>query len=43
MEYTNLRISDAMRKINREIFLPDIQREFVWDRGRMENLFDSIM
>jgi uncharacterized protein with ParB-like and HNH nuclease domain len=30
-------------EINRTIFLPSIQREFVWDTSAIEKLFDSIM
>jgi hypothetical protein len=29
--------------VNRDIFLPAIQREFVWGTDRIERLFDSIM
>jgi uncharacterized protein with ParB-like and HNH nuclease domain len=29
--------------INRDIFLPAIQREYVWDTTMIERLFDSIM
>lgn len=43
MEYIPVRVSDIIRQINRDIYLPAIQREFVWDTGRIERLFDSIM
>lgn len=43
MEYLPVRISDLMRKINKDIYLPAIQREFVWDASRIERLFDSVM
>jgi hypothetical protein len=43
MEYVPIRISDIIRQINRDIYLPAIQREFVWGTDRIERLFDSIM
>jgi hypothetical protein len=43
MEYIPVRISDIIRQVNRDIYLPAIQREFVWGRDRIERLFDSIM
>jgi hypothetical protein len=43
MEYIPIRVSDLIRQVNRDIYLPAIQREFVWDTGRIERLFDSIM
>ena len=43
MEYIPVRVSDIIRQVNRDIYLPAIQREFVWETGRIERLFDSIM
>src|SRR3990170_2847904 len=43
MEYRPVRIVDVIRDINRDIFLPDIQRELVWKTPGIEKLFDSIM
>jgi hypothetical protein len=43
MEYIPIRVSDIIRQINRDLYLPAIQREFVWDTDRIERLFDSIM
>lgn len=43
MEYIPVRVSDIIRQVNRDIFLPAIQREFVWGTDRIERLFDSIM
>ena len=43
MEYISIRASDIIRQINRDLFLPAIQREFVWGTNRVERLFDSIM
>lgn len=43
MEYIPIRVSDIIRQVNRDIYLPAIQREFVWDTDRIERLFDSIM
>jgi uncharacterized protein with ParB-like and HNH nuclease domain len=43
LEYFPIRVSDVVRKVNRDIYLPAIQREFVWEPSRIERLFDSIM
>jgi hypothetical protein len=43
MEYIPVRVSDIIRQINRDLYLPAIQREFVWKTDRIERLFDSIM
>ena len=43
MEYIPVRVSDIIRQVNRDIYLPAIQREFVWDTDRIQRLFDSIM
>ena len=43
MEYVPVRVSDIIRQINRDNYLPAIQREFVWGPDRIERLFDSIM
>ena len=43
MEYSSVRVCDIIRKINWDIYLPAIQREFIWDKSRVELLFDSIM
>lgn len=43
MEYIPVRVSDVIRQVNKDIYLPAIQREFVWGTGRVERLFDSIM
>lgn len=43
MEYISIRISDIVRQVNRDWFLPAIQREFVWKKDRVERLFDSIL
>jgi uncharacterized protein with ParB-like and HNH nuclease domain len=43
MEYTPIRVSDIIRQVNQDIYLPAIQREFVWNPYRIERLFDSIM
>ncbi|MBB5226544.1 DUF262 domain-containing protein [Treponema ruminis] len=36
-------IRTAVEKINKDYFLPAIQREFVWTTEKIELLFDSIM
>jgi len=43
MEYTPIRVSDIIRNVNRDWYLPAIQRELVWKTDRIERLFDSIM
>ncbi|HVC59955.1 MAG TPA: DUF262 domain-containing protein [Acetobacteraceae bacterium] len=43
MEYIPIRVSDLIRQVNRDIYLPAIQREFEWETDRIERLFDSIM
>jgi uncharacterized protein with ParB-like and HNH nuclease domain len=43
MEYRPVRVSDLIRQLNRDVYLPAIQREFVWGYDRIERLFDSIM
>ncbi len=43
MEYSPVRVSDIIRQVNSDIYLPAIQREFVWGTDRIERLFDSIM
>ncbi len=43
MEYVPVRVSDVIRQVNRDIYLPAIQREFEWGTDRIERLFDSIM
>lgn len=44
MNYESLTIKKAMRKISQnEIYLPAIQRKFVWSPEKIELLFDSLM
>jgi len=43
VEYRAVRIKDVINGINRDYFLPAIQREFVWDTDQIEKLFDSIL
>ena len=44
MEYSPVRVSDIIRQVkNGDIYLPAIQREFVWGTDQIERLFDSIM
>jgi hypothetical protein len=43
MEYIPVRVNDIVRQLNRDLYLPAIQREFVWGSDRIERLFDSIM
>jgi hypothetical protein len=43
MEYRPVRIKDVISSINKDYFLPAIQREFVWEPDQIERLFDSIL
>ena len=43
MEYIPIRVSDIVRQVNRDWYLPAIQRELVWNTVRIERLFDSIL
>ncbi len=43
MSYSSVTVAYAVKRLNVNYFLPSIQREFVWDRGRVVSLFDSIM
>jgi hypothetical protein len=39
----SMSIIDAVDELNENIFLPAIQREFVWDSNQIVRLFDSVM
>jgi len=41
MEYRSVRIKDVIDGINKDYFLPAIQRELVWEPAQIEKLFDS--
>ena len=43
MEYIPIRVSDIIRHVNKDWFLPAIQRELVWNTDRIGRLFDSIL
>jgi uncharacterized protein with ParB-like and HNH nuclease domain len=43
MTYIPMTIERALRKLNRQIFLPAIQREFVWKPEKIITLVDSIL
>ena len=43
MEYIPIRVSDIVRELNKNWYLPAIQRELVWKTDRIERLFDSIL
>ena len=43
-QYYEETISDVIARIDsNDIFLPALQRKFVWDTDQIEKLFDSIM
>lgn len=43
MSYRSETISTAVSRLNREYFLPAIQREYVWKPDQIVQLFDSIL
>ena len=44
MSYKEYQVKEIVEKIGRnEVYLPAIQRKFVWHHEQIENLFDSIM
>ena len=43
MAYHNASIAETIDTLNLTHFLPAIQREFVWDPGRIVMLFDSVL
>lgn len=43
MSYRSESIAQAIGQMNRQYFLPAIQREFVWKQEQIVQLFDSIM
>jgi len=43
MSYASISVANIVRKLNITYFLPAVQREFVWDQGRVVSLFDSVM
>jgi uncharacterized protein with ParB-like and HNH nuclease domain len=43
MSYKSDTIAAVIKRLNTQYFLPAIQREFVWDTGKIISLYDSIM
>lgn len=43
MGYQSRTIKQVLPEINKSIFLPAIQREFVWDTDQIVQLFDSVL
>jgi len=43
MTYQSTQIAKIIPDINNSIFIPGIQREFVWDKEQMVQLFDSVI
>jgi uncharacterized protein with ParB-like and HNH nuclease domain len=44
MGYQVMSIKDAINKISmKQMYLPEIQRNFVWKEKQIEDLFDSII
>ena len=42
-KYYGARIAEVLPKVNREIFIPSIQRPYVWEPEQIIRLFDSLM
>ena len=42
-KYFGTRIAALLPRINREIFIPSIQRPYIWETGQIVKLFDSLM
>ena len=42
-EYNKKSISEVVEDINNNFFLPDIQRNFVWNPDQIYSLFDSLL
>lgn len=43
MEYKSKSIMECVQEINSTIFLPDIQRQFIWTEENIYKLFDSLL
>jgi len=43
MSYSSYTVAYMVKRLNVQYFLPAIQRDFVWDEGRIISLFDSVM
>jgi uncharacterized protein with ParB-like and HNH nuclease domain len=43
MAYRSDTIATVVNRVNRQYFLPAIQREFVWHPDQIVELFDSVM
>jgi len=43
MTNKSMSIREAVEDLNDSIFLPAIQREFVWDTDQIIRLFDSVL
>lgn len=43
MRYVPTTVVDLIKQVNQDLYLPAIQREFVWEHDKIERLFDSIM
>lgn len=43
MSYFPRTLREILDSINHDLFLPHIQRSFVWEKAQMEALFDSLM
>lgn len=42
-KYFGTRIAEVLPRVNREIFIPSIQRPYVWEPDQIVRLFDSLM
>jgi len=42
-DYVHVTVKEIVEKINDKYFLPDIQRDFVWNPIQVYTLFDSLL
>lgn len=43
MNYHSSTVAEVLQRLNREVFIPGIQRPFVWEPEQVVRLFDSLM
>lgn len=43
MSYQSITIAEALKRVNQSLFLPAIQRPYVWKQEAIVSLFDSLM
>ena len=43
MSYTITSVAETLNRINKDLFIPGIQRPYVWTQDQIIRLFDSLM